>query len=137
MKLKKTNIDLLYQIAEDIANPVRCYRLAAGVFYKNGVVGLGINSYKSDPLQAKYAKNEDAIYLHAEVAAIKNALRYVTVNDLRKCTLAVVRVKKDNLTGLFRPAMSKPCSGCQSCIAAFEIPTVVYTTEEGLLVQNG
>ena len=42
-------IDLLAKVAEDITDPVRCYRLAAGVWYKNNLVGLGVNSYKTDP----------------------------------------------------------------------------------------
>ena len=68
-------VDLLAKVAEDITDPVRCYRLAAGVWHKNNLVGLGVNSYKTDPFQAKYGKHEHAIHLHAEIAAIKNAAR--------------------------------------------------------------
>ena len=125
-------IDLLARVAEDITDPVRCYRLAAGVWYKNNLVGLGVNSYKTDPFQAKYGKHEHAIHLHAEVAAIKNAVRTVG-DDLSRCTMVVVRVKrKKERSKDFKLALAKPCIGCYKCIVAFGLRKVFYTTEEGL-----
>ena len=53
-------------------------RLAAALVKNNKIISFGINRKKTDPLQAKFGKNKDAIYLHAEIHAIKNALRDYT-----------------------------------------------------------
>jgi cytidine deaminase len=133
-KIEK-HIPTLLSIAEDIEEPVRCYRLAAGIIYKNTLVSVGVNSYKTDPFQAKYSKNEKAIHLHAEVSAIKNALRQLSVDDIQKATLVVVRVKRKTNKEPYSPAMAKPCSGCRRCMIEFGIKNVYYTGEEGRIHQ--
>ncbi len=130
------HIPYLLQIASDIVDPVRCFRLAAGVTYKNQIMGLGVNRWKSDPMQAKYSRHEEAIYLHAEIAAIKNSLRVLDVEELSKCNMIVVRVKRNHLTNTFEPANSKPCSGCYRCLKEFGIKKITYFNEERVLT-NG
>jgi tRNA(Arg) A34 adenosine deaminase TadA len=104
------------------------YRLAAAIVYKNKVVAHGVPSYKSSPFQKKYAADEHKIFLHAEIAAIKNALRCLSVDELKHASLYVCRVKNDGWGN------SKPCLGCQRAIAEFGIKRVIYTSEEGLEV---
>lgn len=108
-------------------------KLAAAVVYKNKIVSIGINRNKTDPLQAKFGKNDEAIYLHAEIHAIKNALRELSVDDLAKCDLYVCRVKRpsEKTKKKFVWGMSKPCSGCARAIAEFGIRNVIYTTDCG------
>lgn len=110
-----------------IATPkVANFRLAAAIIYKNRIVSYGVNSYKSSPFQKKYGKNEYAIFLHAEIAAINNALRHLTVQQLSKSKMIICRINKSGL------AMSKPCAGCQRALAEFGIRTVYYTTPNGV-----
>lgn len=135
MKKIDKYVSTLLSIAEDIEEPVRCYRLAAGIIYKNTLVSVGVNSYKTDPFQAKYSKNEKAIHLHAEVSAIKNALRHLSVDDIQKATLVVVRVKRKTNKEPYSAAMAKPCSGCRRCMVEFGIKNVYYTGEEGRIHQ--
>jgi tRNA(Arg) A34 adenosine deaminase TadA len=101
-------------------------KLAAAVVYKNRIISYGVNSYKTSPFQKKYGKNEHAIFLHAEIAAIKNALRHLSQEQLSRSKMIVCRI---NNVGL---AMSKPCLGCQRALAEFEIQTVWYTTAQGI-----
>jgi len=131
-KIQK-QIDLLHKVAEDITEPVRCFRLAAAVLHKKQIIGLGVNSYKTDPFVNRFKKNPEAIYLHAEVAAIKNALKRVSVDELKRCTLVVVRVKRNDRNTKYVPAMAKPCEGCQRCISEFGLKKVIYTTNRGSL----
>ena len=125
----KKNIELLARLAETV-EPVRKARLAASIVISNDVVSFGINQLKSHPLQSRFGKNEDSIYLHAEIDAIKNALRHINVEDLEKATLYITRVKFDSwekrnlIYGL-----AKPCSGCQRAILTFGISRVVYTLD--------
>lgn len=127
------HINLLKLIAEDV-EPVSKARLAAMILYKGKAVSIGFNQLKSHPFAAKYSKNPDAIYLHAEVDAINKAKRKLSETELRKSTLIVVRVKTDtddNTTF----GIAKPCSGCAKCISDHNIKTLVYTetTEFGKL----
>ena len=90
---------------------------------------------RSHPIQKKYGKNDEAIYLHAEINAIVNSLNHVDKDDLRKADLYVYRVKKDISNPKHHKwvdGMSCPCEGCMSAIDAFKIKRVVYSTDSNL-----
>lgn len=111
---------------------VAAARVSAIMVIKNRVIAVGTNSRKSHPFQATYGKNIEAIYLHAETDCIKNALKQVSVDDLRKATMYVARAKKEN-SRLNSPdiwGMAKSCSGCTRAIVEYGIKRVVYTTNE-------
>lgn len=125
-------LNILSKLATDIVSPVSGNaRLAACVVLKNNIVSFGVNEKKSHPFQARYGKNKDAVYLHAETAAIKNALKYISVAELEKATLYVCRVKfSDAAKKAFIFGLSKPCSGCFRCINTFNIKQVVYSLDK-------
>ena len=107
-------------------------RFAAGIVHKNEMVSIGVNQLKSHPFQAKFSKHEESIFLHAETCAIKNALRVLDLDDLKKSTLYICRVKKsDRKTKSFVWGISKPCAGCMKAIIQYEIKNVVYTCDGG------
>lgn len=123
------HLSRLAKMAEDVS-PVGAARLAAGIVLKNKEVSFGICSYKTDPFQSKYSTNEDCIHIHAEIAAIKNALRRISVEDLKRSTLYIARVKREKANDKnFIWGLARPCNGCQKAIAAFEIGKVVYTCD--------
>ena len=130
--MKKVNegiLNTLTKVAE--ANDDSNIRFAAAVVRGNKIVSVGFNHMKSHPFQAKFAKNEMAIFLHAEVHAIKNALREVNVDELSKCDIYITRVKR-KMAGdkQFVWGLSKPCPGCQRAIAEFGFRRTIYTTDE-------
>jgi deoxycytidylate deaminase len=96
-------------------------RHAAAIYIGSKLISIGVNQLKSHPLQAKFGINSDAIFLHAEIDAIRNALKRVTPLDLQGATLYVARTKN----GIVK--MSKPCNGCQRAIMHFNIPNVYWT----------
>jgi deoxycytidylate deaminase len=126
-------INMLSKVAADISNPVSGNaRLAACIVFKKDIVSFGINEMKSHPFQAKYGKNKNSVFLHAETSAIKNALKYITQDELEKSTLYVCRVKfqdPDKRRMVF--GLSKPCPGCFRCINTFGIRQVFYTLDNG------
>lgn len=110
--------------------PVGSARIAAAVAIRNEVISLGHCQMRTHPFQARYAKNPDAIYLHAETNAISNSLNHVSKKDLSKATLYIRRVKlptKDSFE--FVDGLAKPCAGCMRAIIAFGIKKVVYSTD--------
>ena len=124
--------DETFKLAQAV-EPVRGARIAAAVVRKGKVISYGFNHKKSHPFQAKFCKNNHAVFFHAEVHAIKNALTTVDVNDLSKCELYIVRAKRDKTNRKWISGMSKPCSGCQKCIDLFDLKSVYYS-KEGELV---
>lgn len=129
MKVKKDILDTLAKVAA--ANDGSNIRFAAAIVRGNKIVSVGFNHMKSHPLQAKYCKNEHAIFLHAEIAAIKNALKELSVEDLSKTDLYITRVKKPkSFSKKFVWGLARPCCGCQRAIEEFGIRGVVYTTDE-------
>ena len=87
--MNKKTLNIIRRLTEiAAATPkVANYRLAAAIVYKNRIVSLGNPSYKTSPFQKKYAADEWKIFLHAEISAIKNSLRFISVEDLKYCTL--------------------------------------------------
>lgn len=118
-------LNILTKIAEAVP-PVRSARLASAIVLKGDIVSFGVNQLKTHPFQAKYAKNDQALYIHSENAAIIRALKKIDKDDLKKSTLYVARVKNPgNVWGL-----ACPCEGCMRAIDQFKIKTVVYTNNE-------
>ena len=106
-------------------------RHGAVLVIKNRVVSFGTNQQKSHPFQAEYGKKPEAINLHAETDAIKNALRMIDINDLRRGTLYLARAKHAKQYGPLVKAGAKPCVGCMRAITTHGLKRVVYTTDEG------
>lgn len=122
MKKDHNFISVLKKISQDI-ECVGNQTLAACVVKRNKIISFGHNKNKTHPLQNKFNKHPQAIYLHAEIDAIKNALKRLSIEDLVGSTLYIVRTKKDGSEGL-----AKPCSGCMQAIESFNIGKVIYTT---------
>ena len=129
----KINEGILHTLAKvAAANPAQREKLAAAIVCRNKIISVGMNSMKSHPMAAKYGKNEHAVYLHAEVAAIKNALREIDVDDFTKCDIYITRVKKEApFTKKYVWGLAKPCAGCERAIAEFGLKRVIYTCDDG------
>lgn len=124
-------LDILSKIAIDV-EPVSNAKLASAIVYKNDIISIGINRKKSHPFHAKYGKNEDCIYLHAETDAIKNALRRIPQEELAKTTMYICRVKRpDHVSQSYVWGLSKPCEGCARAISTFGIKKVIFTCDDG------
>ena len=117
-----------FKLAQSV-EPVRGARIAAAVVRRGKVISYGYNHKKTHPFQTRFCKNPHAIFFHAEVHAIKNALKSVDVEDLSKCELYIVRAKRDKANRKWITGMSKPCSGCQKCIDLFDLKSVYYSIE--------
>jgi deoxycytidylate deaminase len=117
-----------FKLAQSV-EPVRGARIAAAVVRRGKVISYGYNHKKTHPFQTRFCKNPHAIFFHAEVHAIKNALKSVDVEDLYKCELYIVRAKRDKANRKWITGMSKPCSGCQKCIDLFDLKSVYYSIE--------
>ena len=112
-------------------NSLNRAKLAASLVIRNEIISIGYNSYKTHPLQKRFSKNIEAIFKHAEVDCIINALRHVDPSDLERSTLYVHRVKK--LTkdhDYWSDGYSEPCCGCKQAISHFKLRKVVYSTDE-------
>lgn len=123
-------IDMLKRLA--IESPgVSERRLSAGVVYKKRLIATGVNSWKTHPLMCeKNGYREGQIFLHAEVDAIKNALRLITQDDLTKCDLYVYRAKRPHPHSTkWIQGLAKPCDGCAMTIATFGVNNVIYSTD--------
>ena len=121
--------DETFKLAQSV-EPVRGARIAASVVRRGKVVSYGYNHKKSHPFQAKFCKNAHAVFFHAEIHAIKNALQIIDVDDLSKCELYIVRAKRDKNNKKWITGLSKPCSGCQKCIDLFELKNIYYSEEK-------
>lgn len=122
-KLGKT-IQLLDKIALLSDHPR--FQMAAALINRNSILGIGCNRMKSHPFQAKYSKNGESIYLHAEIHALKNAIRDYSLDALRGSTMIVLRRKIRKQHGL-----AKPCDGCMRALVEFGISSAIYSTEDG------
>lgn len=124
-------IEMLDKLAQTI-EPVGAARIASCLVYKRDIISFGFNKLKSHPMQSKYGKNSEAIYLHSEIDCVINFLRNNHVDLLSKCTLYISRAKFSNSKRkTFIRGLAKPCLGCSKCISAFNIKRTVFTTDSG------
>lgn len=86
---------------------------------------LGLNKRKSHPLQKRFGDNPKAIYLHAEIDAIRQA--YSQEGNISGSELYVARTRADGSIG-----MSAPCEACEEAIHHFGIDQVFFTTNNGI-----
>lgn len=104
------------------------FKLAAGVVKKKQLIAIGYNQLKSHPLQSQFGKNDDSVFLHAEIDAIRKSIRLLNTSELSDCVLYVLRVKRGS-DGNWIRGMSKPCAGCYNAISNYGIKRVYYTTD--------
>ena len=127
MSINYKHINTLTKIAE--SNDGMRAKLAAAVVRGNYIISIGMNSMKTHPFQAKYGINSECIYMHAELAAIKNALREIDVTDFRYHNMYIVRVKRPfPNSNSFIYGLAKPCIGCMRAITEFGLNKIVFTT---------
>ncbi len=113
------------------------YKLSAGIVYRGHLIATGVNSYKSHPLMWEWGKNPNSIFLHAEIDAIKNALRLITQDQLAKCDIYIVRVKHPyNGSKGWTEGLAKPCPGCRRAIESFGLKRVFWTEDNMLLLKE-
>ena len=128
MKKYETDaIDLLYDAA--ILTPYK-YRvkIVAGIIFDKNLICIATNEYKSHPFQKKFSKNDDSIFLHAEIAAGISAIRRIGVENMKDSSLVVLRLKK-NSSKNFELAMACPCDGCKKFISHLKIPKTIYSND--------
>ena len=126
--------DLLLKMVADMPRLPTSHnsRHASAIVYRNQVAAFGFNSLKSHPLQVKYGKNSESIFLHSEVDAIKNSLRSLSLRELSRSTIYVARIKQiSSVDNRLVPGMSCPCAGCMRAIVEFDIKRVIYTCDDG------
>ena len=125
------NLSLIAAASPKVAH----HRHAAAVVLKKRVISYGVNSYKSSPFQARFAKKSWNIFQHAEVSAIKNSLRFLDVSELKYTTLYVCRIKHLTQSGPLVWGNSKPCEGCQKAISKCNKKNVWYTSDSDVIEQ--
>lgn len=74
--------------------------------------------------------------MHAEIDAIKNALKHINISELSKSKLFVTRLRYEASETVIKVAnlrrgLAKPCEGCMKAIATFNIKHVCFSTNEG------
>lgn len=112
-------------------------RVISALYNKKKFITFGVNSRKSNPFQARYGKNKNAIYFHAETNALKKA--YLLLGDellKAKTTLFIVRVKRMPNRNIWVWGLAKPCVGCLRAIMDMKINQVIYTEDEDFFCGN-
>lgn len=109
-------------------------KIGAIVVKKNKVISVGVNSYKTHPIQKKYNRfrfdvvtKDTAHTLHAEIQALVN-IPYGT--ELEDLSLYIYREHRDG-----KLAKSRPCPSCMNFIKDIGIKRICYTTDEGYAIE--
>lgn len=125
-------INQLFSLARDheaVANA----KIVAALAYKGTIISYGFNQARTSWMARRFRRNPKSHYLHAEVDAVRNALKIVDAFTISKSTLYVARAKHQSRNGPMIYGMAKPCIGCQECIEFFNIKKVFYSLDgEGI-----
>ena len=98
------------------------FRLGAVIFKGDKVISFGTNSSKSHPIVKEYSRDENKIYIHAEIHAILKAK-----DEVKDADLLVIRLNKND-----ELCMAKPCDVCKQLIIDSNIRNIVYSGEKGI-----
>jgi len=113
-------------------------RMAAAVIYKKNVIAFGVNQMKTHPLMCEQeGYREGQIYLHAEADAIRNSLRLIDHDQLKQCSLRVIRLKRPGIGSQhWTPGLAKPCPGCRQLIDRVGITDVSWTEDDDSVIYS-
>lgn len=116
-------------LAQEKTPEIRNHKLCAAVVHKHReIISIGYPKRKTHPLQAQFAKNTHAVYLHAETDALIKAIRIGYKFDQRHTSVYVARVKQiSSSVKEFIKGDSTPCTGCMSLIEHLGIVKVHWT----------
>lgn len=104
-------------------NPlIRHSRHAAAITWNSKVLAVGAAKYKTHPMQKKYARHPEGIFLHAEIDAIVKVINKHGTDILKECDIHIVRITKGGSL-----SNSTPCIGCQKAINAFGLRKVHHS----------
>jgi len=95
---------------------MRCSCHGAIIISRGKIVGRGFNQYR------EIVNKKTVLSIHAEVSAIQNALRIISLDQLRKSIMVIVRVNK---TGNI--VCSYPCENCRKFIHEKKLKSVYYS----------
>ncbi len=108
------------------------------IVYKNRIIGMGINSTKTKPIQYRYNQKYRQFdngkicengSIHAEFAAVLNAESLYENIDWSKCEIYNYRINSLGITG-----QSRPCPSCSQLLKEKGITNWYYTSQNGGLV---
>lgn len=116
----KKLFDTLFEKAQE--SEFIAHRHSSAIVYKGRVLAVECNQKRTHPLQKRFSRNENNIWLHSEIAAIVRVISLYGSTILKDCELYNLR-----LTGGGNIGISKPCASCQKAIDAFEIGSVLWT----------
>lgn len=122
-------VEMLTRLAIENPGTRTRYKMAAGIVYRRHLVSTGVNSYKTHPLMQSPGYRTEQIYMHAEVDAIRNALRLITQDQLSRSAIYVVRVKRTRDCSDYQFGMARPCQGCTRMIASFGLNSVWWSKD--------
>lgn len=104
--------------------------------YHGNVIGVGINSNKTHPVQQYYNRvrniEKDPQFqakLHAEIACL-NSIKNMDI-DFSKVKLYIFRLRNDGKYGYTRP-----CASCMAAIKDFGIKHIYYSTDSGFAYEK-
>lgn len=105
-------------------DPQGQHSIVAVIFDKRNPIAIGYNQYKkSHPLQFQASQHHQRIFLHAEIDAYIKASKKLDYSELMKCTMGIMRVRKDGSFGLARP-----CKDCMKFITP-KMKKISYTID--------
>lgn len=106
------------------ANPIiDLPRMAAVITRRSKVISIGLNKHKTHPMAKRFQKHSKAECLHAEIDAIRNAIK--NGETLQNCSIYVARVLKNN-----QLALAMPCEGCKDAIDTYGISNTFWTKNQ-------
>ena len=120
-----------------LTTPVRSSKIAAAVVIKNKIISIGRCQMKTHPMQMEFGKNDQAIYLHAEMDVIIKGLQFVDVSDYNNASIMICRVKRPEannkiwIYGNAKPCVGRNKLGCMNAILHFGFKRVIYTQDDG------
>lgn len=120
--------ELLTDVSQDVQK-VANVQMTSAIVIKHEIISIGSAIKKSHPLQARFSKNPESIFLHSEINALRKALKIVSVTDLEKASIYICRIRQhgNGVKNTYGWGLACPCSGCMAALTEFGIKKIYHT----------
>ena len=110
-------------------------KIIAAIADKNKIYSISSNKLTTDPFHLKWNPYP---YPHAEVSVIKQFISIYDQEELKNCTLFVIRRKALPISHNLNIEIyghAKPCIHCREALQYYKIPKIIYSTDEQTFIK--
>lgn len=126
MKCSNSDYRYISLACDEASKSLAAYKHGCIAVSSGKIIARGCNNYRT---YSKDGMIRNTCSCHAEVDVLRKCLK---LNNIRKLSLYITRISKDN-----RPLLSEPCIECYKVMKQFNVKNIIYSDKMGEILKYG